>query len=84
MSDDALAFLEKWIEDNAVAITAHLRAEKAEDLAVQCRREAAEAGFSEEELDEAVEELSDGEELATLIEQALDRVDDEEESEEDA
>jgi ATPase subunit of ABC transporter with duplicated ATPase domains len=84
MSDDALAFLEKWIEDNTVAITAHLRAEKAEDLAVQCRKDAAEAGFSEEEIEEAIEELSDGEELAALIEEALDKAEEEEESEEDA
>jgi SOS response regulatory protein OraA/RecX len=84
MSDDALAFLEKWIEDNAVAIAAPLRAEKAEDLAVQCRREAVEAGISEEELDEVIEELSDGEDLAALIEQALDKVEEDEESDEDA
>lgn len=83
MNDDALAFLEKWIEDNAVATTAQLRAEKAEDLAVQCRRDAVEVGFSEEELDEVVEELGDGDDLAALIEQAMDKLDLEEGDEED-
>ena len=83
MNDDALAFLEKWIEDNVMVTTANLRAERAEDLAVQCRREAVEAGFSEEELDEVVEELSEGDDLAALIEQAMDKLDVEEEDEDE-
>ncbi|CAN0452006.1 unnamed protein product [Phaeothamnion confervicola] len=71
MDDEALAFLEKWIGDNVVPTDASLRAEKAEDLAVQCYREAADAGFSDEDLQAAAEELSEGSDLATLIEAAL-------------
>ena len=71
MDDEALAFLEKWIEDNAVAVTAHLRAEKAEALAERCLRDAAEADISEEAIEEAAAELSDGGDLAGYIEAAL-------------
>lgn len=87
MADDALAFLEKWIEDNAAATPVQLRAEKAESLAEECRKAAENAGFSEDELDEAIAELADGEDLSTYLEEVLDRVveedtEDEEEEEE--
>ncbi len=75
--DDVLAFLEKWIEDNVVATPARLRAERAESLAEQCRKDAEDAGFSEEELDEAVEELAEGGDLSTYIEEALEKADEE-------
>lgn len=78
MDEDALAFLEKWVEDNTVGIAAHLRAEKAESLAEQCLRDAAEAGYSDEDIEQAAEELTDGENLATFIEMALEKVDEEE------
>ncbi|HEX2842144.1 hypothetical protein [Hyphomicrobium sp.] len=84
MNDDALAFLEKWIDDNVVSTPANVRAERAEDLAVQCHREAVEAGFSEEEMDEVLEEVSDGADLATMIERVMSKLDDEEEDEEEA
>jgi hypothetical protein len=71
--DDVLAFLEKWIEDNAVATPARMRAERAENLAEQCRKEAEEAGFSEEALDEAVGELAEGGDLSSYIEEALEK-----------
>lgn len=86
MADDALAFLEKWIEDNAVSTPVQQRAERAESLAEECRKAAENAGFSEDELDEAIAELGDGEDLSTYIEDALDRVveeDSEEEEEEE-
>lgn len=75
--DDVLAFLEKWIEDNIVVTPPRLRAERAENLAEQCRKDAEEAGFSEEELDEAIEELAEGDDLSTYIEEALDKAEDE-------
>lgn len=88
MDDDALAFLEKWIEDNAVVVTAHLRAEKAEALAERCLRDAAEADISEEAIEEAAAELSEGSDLAGYIEAALesaanDDADDGDEDDED-
>lgn len=83
MDDDVYAFLEKWIEDNVVPIDANLRAERAENLASECYKEAAEAGFSEEEVDEAADELSEGAGLAAYIEAALDKAEEEEEVEED-
>jgi hypothetical protein len=78
MDEDTLAFLEKWVEDNAVGIAAHLRAEKAENLAAQCLKGGAEAGYSEEEIEEAAAELTDGEDLLTYIEMALETADEEE------
>lgn len=86
MDDEALAFLEKWIEDNAAPITANLRAEKAESMAEQCLRDAAEAGFTDEQIEEAVAELSEGNDLAGYIEEALEKASDldEVDEEEDA
>jgi hypothetical protein len=83
MDDDTLAFLEKWVEDNSAALPAELRAQKAESLAEQCLRDAAEAGFSEEDVEEAVAELSEGGDLASYIEQALDKASDDEDEFED-
>jgi hypothetical protein len=83
MNDDALAFLEKWIEDNAVPTPAKLRGDRAETLAAECFREGAIAGFSEEELEEAASELSDGADLAALIEVALEKAEDEEADDEE-
>lgn len=83
MDEDALAFLEKWVEDNAVSIAANLRAEKAESLAEQCLRDAAEAGYSDEDIEQAAEELTDGEDLATYIEMALEKAADDEPEDED-
>lgn len=83
VDEDALAFVEKWVEDNTVSIAANLRAEKAESLAEKCLRDAAEAGYSEEDIEQAAEELTDGEDLATYIEMALDKADDEELADED-
>lgn len=83
MDEDALAFLEKWVEDNAIGIAAHLRAEKAESLAEQCLRDAAEAGYSDEDIEQAAEELTDGENLATYIEMALEKADEEEVADEE-
>jgi hypothetical protein len=81
--DDTLAFLEKWVEDNTSAVPAELRAQKAESLAEQCLRDAAEAGFSEDDVAEAASELSDGDDLAAYIEQALEKASDEEDEFED-
>jgi len=81
--DDALAFLEKWIEDNAAPVSAQLRAEQAETLAERCMRDGAEAGFSEEELEEAAAELSEGTDLQTVIEAALEKAEDDEYADED-
>lgn len=83
MDEDTLAFLEKWVEDNTVAVAASLRAEKAESLAEQCLRDGAEAGYSEEEIEEAAAELTDGGDLASLIETALERADNDEVSEDE-
>lgn len=83
MDDDVYAFLEKWIEDNVAPTDASLRAERAENLAAECYKEAGEAGFSEEEVDEAADELSEGAGLAAYIEAALDKAEEEEEVEED-
>ena len=83
MDEDVYAFVEKWIEDNVAPTDASLRAERAENLAADCYKDAAEAGFSEEEVDEAVEELSEGAGLAAYIEAALDKADEDEEVEED-
>jgi hypothetical protein len=83
MDDDTLAFLEKWVEDNTSAVPAELRAQKAESLAEQCLRDAAEAGFSEDDVAEAASELSDGDDLAAYIEQALEKASDEEDEFED-
>jgi len=83
MNDDALAFIEKWIEDNAVPSAAKQKGDQAESLAAECFREGVEAGFSEDELEEAASELSDGADLAALIEVALEKAEDEEEEEYD-
>lgn len=50
-----------------------MRAERAESLAEQCRKEAEEAGFSEEDLEEAVGELAEGGDLSSYIEEALEK-----------
>jgi len=86
VDEDSLAFLEKWIEDNTVGVAAPLRAEKAESLAEQCLRDAAEAGYADEDIEQAAAELSDGEDLATYIEMALEKAaedEDEDEPEDD-
>lgn len=83
MNDDVLAFLEKWVEDNVVPIDASLRAEKAELLAERFYREAADAGFEEADVEQTVQELADGEDLASYLEAKLENVDDEEDVEDD-
>lgn len=84
MNEDALAFLEKWIDDHVVATPANVRLERAEELAVEFHRDAVEAGFSEEELDEVLTEVGDGADIATMIEHVMSKLDEEEEEEEDA
>ncbi len=84
MSDDIYEFLEKWIVDNVEAIDRSLHAERAESLAELCYKEAAEAGFSEEEIEEAAAELCDGEGLASYIENKLAQAHAEESEDEDA
>lgn len=83
MADDILAFIEKWIEDNVAPVEANLIPERAESLAEQCYREAADAGFDESEIEEAVAELADGEDLASYIEAALEKAEEDEEADED-
>lgn len=80
MSDDALAFIERWLEEN-IDDTDH----DAEQLAQQCLSAARDAGYTEDQVEEAASELSeDGGDLISLIEAKintalLDSVGDEEE-----
>lgn len=83
MDEEALAFLERWTEDNAAPISAKLRAEQAEILAVQCTREGADAGFSEEALEEAAAEATEGGDLVAYIEAALAKANEIEATDED-
>jgi hypothetical protein len=76
MDDDALAFLERWVEDNVRPIAVKLRAEQAEVLAAKCYQDAADADISEEALDEVAEEATDGGDLTAYMETALDKADD--------
>jgi hypothetical protein len=76
MDDDALAFLERWVEDNVRPIAARLRAEQADVLAAKCYQDAAEADIAAEALDEIAEEATDGGDLVAYMEAALDNADD--------
>jgi hypothetical protein len=76
MDEDALAFLERWVEDNVRPIAVRLRAEQAEVLAAKCYQDAADADISEEALDEIASEATDGSDLTAYMEAALDKADD--------
>src|SRR5262245_42332998 len=67
MDEEALAFLERWIEVHAVSEGASSRSELAEKLAGQCYRDAEEAGFDSDAIDEAASEATDGEDLIAYI-----------------
>lgn len=85
MSDLARAFLERWIEENVQSGPAGPRTSEAERLATACAAEAAEQGIAEAELAEAAEELSDGDDLITVMENAIEQAElaDFDESEDD-
>jgi hypothetical protein len=59
MSDLAQSFLERWTEENVVAVPASEIESEAERLATACKNEAAQEGFSDDELDEACAHSSD-------------------------
>jgi hypothetical protein len=69
MSDVARAFLERWIEQNVKAGGD----DDAEALASSCKADADEQGIPEDELNEAAEELSDGDDLVTVMENAIEQ-----------
>jgi hypothetical protein len=73
MKDEVRAFVWKWVEDAVVPTDAGLRAEHTEALAADCYKDAAKAGFSEEEIDNAVGELNLSNCLASYIRLALDK-----------
>lgn len=83
MDEEVLAFLERWVEVHAVAAGAASRAELAEKLAAQCYRDAEEAGFDSDAIDEAAAEATDGEDLIAYIEQALEKSEEDELAEDD-
>lgn len=76
MDDEALAFLERWVEDNVRPVAARLRAEQAETLATKCYQDAAEADITEEALNEIAEEATDGGDLVAYMETALENAED--------
>lgn len=53
-----------------------------ETMAERFYRDAAEAGFAEEDLEEVIAEVADGEDLASYIEVALSKAEDDETDEE--
>jgi hypothetical protein len=61
MSDLAQSFLERWTEENVVAVPAADQEREAERLATACKEEAAQEGITEAELDEACSQSSDEE-----------------------
>lgn len=73
MSDIARAFLERWIEENVQSGSAGYGTAGAEKLATACTNEAAEQEIPEEELAEAASELSDGDDLISVMEAALEQ-----------
>jgi hypothetical protein len=83
MDEDALAFLERWVEVHAVAKSSASRSELAEKLAGQCYRDAEEAGFDADAIDEAAAEATDGEDLIAYIELALEGAEDGDEDDEE-
>jgi hypothetical protein len=76
MDDEALAFLERWVEDNVRPVAVRLRAEQAEVLAAKCYQDAADADISEEDIDEVAAEATDGGDLNAYMEAALNAADD--------
>lgn len=72
MTEDLLAFFEKWLNDHITPTEESLRAERAEGLAELFYRDAAEAGFDEDDVVEAASEITEGEDLVTFIEAKLD------------
>jgi hypothetical protein len=73
MDDLALAFLERWTDENVVAVTTSDQRAEAESLAASCIEDAAEEGISLEELEEVTEELAEGQDLVAYFERALEK-----------
>ena len=73
MSDLAIAFLERWIEENVSAVPGERQEDEAERLAAACISDAAKEGITEEELEEVTAEASDGDDLITYMSKAINR-----------
>jgi FKBP-type peptidyl-prolyl cis-trans isomerase (trigger factor) len=73
MSDLAQSFLERWTEENVVAVPASEVESEAERLATACKNEAAQEGISDDELDEACAQSSDDEypDISSFMQAAL-------------
>ena len=73
MDDLAIAFLERWIEENVTPVTANRQEVEAARLAAACIRDAAEEDISEEELTEIASADSDGDHLVTYMVKAIEK-----------
>ena len=85
MSDLAQSFLERWTEENVVAVPASEHESEAERLAAACREEADQEGITEAELDEACSQSSDEEheDIFAFMLAALERLASKEDEDED-
>jgi hypothetical protein len=88
MSDLAQSFLERWTEENVVAVPSSEQESEAERLATACKEEAAQEGITDEELDEACAQSSDDEypDLQSFMQAALEAAsasDDDEDADDD-
>jgi hypothetical protein len=54
MSNPARQFVDRWEFENVAIVTPSKRSEEAQRLASQCREDAARAGISEQDLEDAV------------------------------
>jgi hypothetical protein len=73
MSNVARAFLERWIEENIQSGSERPEKGEGERLALQCLKEAEDQGIAEEDIDEAAQDLSDGEDLVAVMENAIEQ-----------
>lgn len=73
MNDLAIAFLERWIEENVSAVPGAKQTAEAERLAAACIRDAAEEDITEDELNEIANEETDGDDLVTYMSKAIDK-----------
>ena len=73
MDDLAIAFLERWIEENVTPVPVNRQVAEAERLAATCLRDAAEEGISEDDLAEIAAEDSDGDDLVTYLAKAIEK-----------
>jgi hypothetical protein len=90
MDEMAMAFLERWVEENVKPVPAGRQQAEAERLAAACIHDAADEEISEDNLQEIASEETDGDDLVSYMSNAIEKaaaddLDDQEgEEEEDA